>query len=65
MSKGEKEIDGRIKLLRMADRVLWLAVDKYQTDPLCEGEVDDKKWKQAVKEAKRGEGEEESTAKRG
>ena len=27
--KGEKEIDGRIKVLRMADRVSWLAVDKY------------------------------------
>ena len=49
--KGEKEIDGRIKVLRMADRVSWLAVDKYQADPLCEGEEDDKKWKQAVKEA--------------
>ena len=24
--KGEKEIDGRIKVLRMADRVSWLAV---------------------------------------
>ena len=26
--KGEKEIDGRIKVLRMADRVSWLAVNK-------------------------------------
>ena len=26
----------------------WLAVDKYQADPLCEGEENDKKWKQAV-----------------
>ena len=39
-------------VLRMADRVSWLAVDKYQADPLCEGEEDDKKWKQVVKEAK-------------
>ena len=36
----------------MADRVSWLAVDKYQADPLCDGEEDDRKWKQAVKEAK-------------
>ena len=41
--KGEKEIDGRIKVLRMADRVSWLVVDKYQADPLCDGEEDDKK----------------------
>ena len=36
----------------MADRVSWAAVDKYQADPLCDGDKDDKKWKQAVKEAK-------------
>ena len=52
MKKGEKEINERIKVLKMADRVSWAAVDKYQADPLCDGDEDNKKWKQAVKEAK-------------
>ena len=52
VKKGEKEINDRIKVLKMADRVLWSAVDKYQADPLCDGDEDDKRWKQAVKEAK-------------
>ena len=26
---GEKEINGRIKILRMADKVSWLAVEKF------------------------------------
>ena len=49
---GEKEIDERIKMLRMADKVSWLAVEKYVADPLCDNEDDDKRWKQAIKEAK-------------
>ena len=36
----------------MADRVSWAAVNKYQADPLCDGDEDDRRWKQAVKEAK-------------
>ena len=52
VKKGEKEINNCIKVLKMADRVSWSAVDKYQADPLCDGEEDDRKWKQAVKEAK-------------
>ena len=52
VKKGVKEINNRIKVLKMADRVSWAAVDKYQADPLCDGDEDDKKWKQAVKEAK-------------
>ena len=52
VKKGEKEINNRIKVLKMADRVSWAAVDKYQADPLCDGDKDDKKWKQAVKEAR-------------
>ena len=52
VKKGEKEINDRIKILKMADRVSWTAVDKYQADPLCDGDEDDKRWKQAVKEAK-------------
>ena len=47
-----REINDRKKVLKMADRVSWAAVDKYQADPLCDGDEDDKKWKQAVKEAK-------------
>ena len=49
---GEKEIDNRIKMLKMADKASWLAVDKYAADPLCDNDEDDKKWKAAVKEAK-------------
>ena len=45
VKKGEEEINGRIRVLRMADRVPWLAVDKYLADPLCNGEEDDRKWK--------------------
>ena len=52
VKKGEKEINDRIKVLKMADRVLWSAVDKYQEDPLCDGDEDDKRWKEAVREAK-------------
>ena len=43
VKKGEKEINTRIKVLKMADRVSWAAVDKYQADPLCDGDEDDKK----------------------
>ena len=49
---GEKEIDKRIKLLKMADKASWSAVEKYAADPLCDDDEDDKKWKAAVKEAK-------------
>ena len=52
MKKGEKEINSRIKELKMADRVSWATVDKYQADTLCDGDEDDKKWKQAVEEAR-------------
>ena len=43
--KGEKKINSRINVLRMADRVSWLFVEKYEADPLCKGEEDDRKWK--------------------
>ena len=52
LRKGEKEIDYRIKLLKMADKGSWSAVEKYAADPLCDDEEDDKKWKAALKEAK-------------
>ena len=49
---GEKEIDERIKMLRMADKVSWLAAEKYVADLLCDNDEDDRRWKQAIKEAK-------------
>ena len=49
---GEKEIDGRIKILRMADKVSWAAVEKFVSDPLCDNGEEDRRWKQAIKEAK-------------
>ena len=35
---GEKEIDDRIKMLRMADKASWLAVDKYVADPMFDND---------------------------
>ena len=52
VKKGERKIEERIKMLRMADKASWLAVDKYVTDPLCLNDEDDRKWKKAVREAK-------------
>ena len=49
---GEKEIDSRIKILRMADKVSWAAVEKFVSDPLCDNDEEDRRWKQAIKEAK-------------
>ena len=52
IKKGESKIEERIKCLRLADKVSWLAVDHYVRDPLCSLEEDDRKCKRAVKEAK-------------
>merc|ERR1711867_412936 len=52
LRKGEKEIDYRNKLLKIADKGSWTAVEKYAADPLCDDEEDDKKWKATLKEAK-------------
>merc|ERR1712240_44393 len=49
---GEKEIDIRIKMIKIADQTNWLTVNKYIADPLCENEQDDKKLKAAIREAK-------------
>ena len=38
---GEKAIDERVKMLKMADKASWLAVDKYVADPLCSDAEDD------------------------
>ena len=52
VKRGEVKIDERLKMLRMADKVSWLAVDKYVADPFCKDEEDDKFWKKAVKDVK-------------
>merc|ERR1712240_564747 len=49
---GEKEIDARIKMIKIADQHNWYTVNKYIADPLCENEEDDKKLKAAIREAK-------------
>ena len=49
----EKEIDDRIKTLRMADKASWLAADKYVAGQLVDNDKDDKRWKHAIKEAKK------------
>ena len=50
--RGEEKVDERLKMLMMADKVSWLAMDKYVVDPLCKDEEDDKSWKKAVRDAK-------------
>ena len=42
----------RIKILRMANKPLWLSLDKYVMDLLCNNNRDDQKWKRAVREVK-------------
>ena len=42
---GEKKLDERVKMLKMADKASWLAIDKYIADPLCTDAEDDRKWK--------------------
>ena len=49
---GEKEINKRIKILRMADKGGWGAIEKFIADPLCDNAEEDKRWKQAMREAK-------------
>ena len=50
--KGEKELNLRIKMLRMTNKASWSVVNKYVTDPLCENEEDERKWTREVREAK-------------
>merc|ERR1711873_19569 len=52
VKKGEREINKRIKLLKMADRHSWGTVERYQADPLCSGDEDDKRLKQAIRDEK-------------
>ena len=51
VSKGESLFLERIKHLRMAEQASWSAVEKFQSDPLCGSEAEDKKWRKAKKEA--------------
>ena len=50
---GEKEIDERVKMLKMADKASWLAVDKYVADPLCDNDEDDRSGSRQLKRQKR------------
>ena len=59
---GEKEVNERIKMLRMADKVSWSDVDEHVTDPLCDNDEDDKRWKVAVKEAKEEQSKKKSSS---
>ena len=47
ISKGESLFAERLKHLRMANKASWLAVEKFQSDPLCESEAEAKMWKKA------------------
>ncbi len=47
--KGEEKLDERIKMLKLADKGGWEAVDAYVTEPVCDDDEDDKKWKRAVR----------------
>ena len=47
--KGEEKLDGRIKVLKLADKGGWDAVDAYVTDLVCDDDEDDEKWKRAVR----------------
>ena len=44
-----------LKMLRLADKASWQAVDNYIKDPLCENDEDYKRWRKAIKEAKEEE----------
>ena len=50
--KGEEKLDERIKMLKLADKGGWEAVDAYVTEPVCDNDEDDKKWKRAVRQVK-------------
>ena len=52
VKRGEEKIDEQIKMLKMADKVSWLAIDNYVTDPICEDDEDDERWKRVVREVK-------------
>ena len=43
--KGEEKLHERIKMLKLADKGGWEAVDVYVTEPVCDDDEDDKKWK--------------------
>ena len=48
VKKGEEKLDERIKMLKLADKGGWEAVGTYVTEPVCDNDEDDKKWKRAV-----------------
>ena len=53
LRKDNNEIAYRIKLLKMADKGSWSALERYAADPLYDDKETTKNWKAALKEAKR------------
>ena len=47
--KGEEKLDERIKMLKLADKGGWEAVDAYVIESVCDNDEDDKKLKRAVR----------------
>ena len=43
--EGEEKLDERIKMLKLADKGGWETVDAYVTEPVCDDDEDDQKWK--------------------
>ena len=52
VGRGEEKLDGAIKILKLADKGGWEAVDAYVTDPVCDDDEDDKKWKMVLMQVK-------------
>ena len=52
LQQGKKLISGRIKMLKLADREGWGAVNAYLTDNIADDAEDEKRIRKAVKHAK-------------
>ena len=48
LRKDNKEIDYRIKLLKMADKGSWSALERYAADPLYDDKEDYKKLESSL-----------------
>ena len=51
LNKGKKIIKTRMKLLRIADREGWLAVNEFRTDELASDDEEEKKLRRAIRSA--------------
>ena len=45
ITTGEKVLEDRSRELRMADVAGWKAVEKFVSDPLCDGETMERRWR--------------------